>query len=248
MNERIRPTSGFTLIEVMLATLLLSMLLAGTYGAVRTTVNAMRSGEAAVDRTNRVRVAQEFIRHQISRIIPLGYDRDDSTGVNFVFEGRRDFMRFVAPMPGYLSKGGAYVQTLNLANERGGKQLLFSDVMLNGFDIKKEKKADRDPVVLLNQIREGRFEYRGFDEDGKLGDWTDKWKDQSLTPVMVRLRFKMRDDARIEFPDMEIALVLDAGSMRRPYAGRVTPADDGNGGQQSPAAGLKPGLGGKENL
>ena len=50
---------GFTLLEVMLATLLLALLLAGTYGAIRTAVRSMHSGEAAIDETNRRRDIQQ---------------------------------------------------------------------------------------------------------------------------------------------------------------------------------------------
>ncbi|MGA8277939.1 MAG: prepilin-type N-terminal cleavage/methylation domain-containing protein [Rhodanobacteraceae bacterium] len=210
-----RHDTGFTLLEVMLATLLLALLLAGTFGAVRTTVKAMHSGEAVIDRTNRLRVAQEFIRHQVSRILPLAFGRDESTGVNFMFEGEKDFMRFVAPMPGYLSKGGAYVQTLELAGGRGGKQLLFTDRMLNGFDLDKIKDSDMQPVVLLDQIQDGKFEYRTFDDDGNLGDWTDDWEDPSITPVMVRLHLDMQPAARVTFAEMDIPLMLDAGAVRR---------------------------------
>jgi general secretion pathway protein J len=206
---------GFTLLEVMLATLLLALLLAGTFGAVTTTVKAMHSGEAKIDRTNRLRVAQEFIRHQISRTLPLAFGRDDSTGVNYLFEGEKDFMRFVAPMPGYLSKGGAYVQTLEIAHAGGGgRQLLFTDRMLNGFDLDEVKDSDMEPVVLLDQIRDGTFEYRGFDEDGNLADWTDEWDDPSITPVMVRLHLEMQPEAGITFAEMDIPLMLDVGAVR----------------------------------
>lgn len=221
-----RRAGGFTLLEVMLAILLLAMLLAGTFGAVRTATRATQSGEAAVDRINRMRVAQEFLRHQLSRIMPLGFDRDDSTGVNFVFEGDEKSMRYVAPMPGYLSKGGPYVQTIDLERDGRGLALSFTNTMLNGYDPKSmggiRKRGSKDggePVVLLNQIRRGHFEYRGFDEEGKLDRWTDRWKDKSLTPVMIRIVIEMEDVARIDFPEMEVAMVLDAGSMRRPFVG-----------------------------
>lgn len=228
MRRHPHTLRGFTLLEVMLAILLLAMLLAGTFGAVRTATRATQSGEAAVDRINRMRVAQEFLRHQLSRIMPLGFDRDDSTAVNFVFEGDEKSMRYVAPMPGYLSKGGPYVQTLDLERDGRGLALSFTNTMLNGYDPRDvgrgvRKRGTRDggePVVLLNQIRRGHFEYRGFDEEGKLDKWTDRWKDKSLTPVMIRVVLEMEDVARIDFPVMEVAMVLDAGSMRRPFAGR----------------------------
>ena len=215
-RHRSLPVSdaGFTLLEVMLAILLLALLLAGTYGAIRTAVHSMHSGEMAIDRTNRLRVAQEFVRRQVSRIMPLAFSQDHNTNTNFVFEGRRDFMRFVAPMPGYLSKGGPYVQTLSFAgNRRGGRQLLFTDEMLNGFDV-DEKKSDVEPSILLDQIADGRFEYRTLDDQGELTDWSDKWEDPSITPVMVRVVVRMRPEARIEFPEMEIPLLLDVGAVR----------------------------------
>ena len=229
-STKSHAAAGFTLLEVMLAILLLGVLLAGTYGAIRTAVHAMHSGEIAIDRTNRLRVAQEFMRHQISRIMPLAFGRDSSTGANYIFEGRRDFMRFVAPMPGYLSKGGPYVQTLSFAGNRsGGRQLLFTDDMLNGFDL-DEKKSDSEPSILLDQIADGRFEYRTIDENGEMTDWFDKWDDPAVTPVMVRIVVRMRPEAGVEFPVMDIPLMLDVGAVRRPVQQVLTP-----GLQQTPA-------------
>jgi general secretion pathway protein J len=214
-----RVARGFTLLEVMLAIVLLALLLAGTWGAIRTTVHAMHSGEDAIDRTNRLRVAEEFMRHQISRILPLAFGQDDSTGTNYVFEGSSTSMRFVAPMPGYLSKGGPYVQTLKLVGSRGGgKELVFTDAMLNGFDL-AEAKATMEPAVLLDQIQDAKFQYRTLDDQGDLTDWSDQWDDPSVTPVMVRIFIAMRPEARVVAPDMEIPLMLDVGAshaMGRP--------------------------------
>ncbi len=208
-----RLVRGFTLIEVMLATLLLAVLLAGTYGAIRTAVRSMHSGEAAIDSGNRLRVAQEFMRRQISRIMPLAFGQDEHDGTNTVFEGGRDLMRFVAPMPGYLSRGGPYVQTLSfIGNRSGGRQLLFSSAMLNGFD-PENPPVDIEPAVLLDDIEEGRFQYRTLDEEGQMTDWLDDWEDPSATPLMVRVLVRMRADARVSFPEMDIPLLLDVGAV-----------------------------------
>ena len=82
---------GFTLIEVMLAILLLAVLLTAAYGGIRSAVNAMHAGEALIDRTNRVRVAQEFIRRQISRTLPLPFGQEEGTGMNFMFQGEGEY-------------------------------------------------------------------------------------------------------------------------------------------------------------
>ena len=225
-------TGGFTLIEVMLAITLLALLLAGTFGAIRTTVRGMHSGEAAIDRTSRVRVAQEFMRRQISRILPLAYG-EDTTGARIVFEGDATSMRFVAAMPGYLSKGGPYVQTLELVGGgSGGRQLQFGNEMLNGFDLEEGRPPENEPVVLLDQIRSGKFEYRTLDEDGELTDWSDQWDDPATTPVMVRIHLEMREEAQVTFPDLDVPLLIDVsarsrGTLRANRSLRSVPSNGG---------------------
>ncbi len=206
---------GFTLIEVMLSILLLAVLLGAAFGGIRSAVKGMHVGENLMDRTNRLRVAQEFVRHQISRVLPLAFGQEHGTGKNLMFEGKGNLMRFVAPMPGYLSNGGAYVQTLELTNTRNGKQLLFNHWMLNGYDIDKLRKGESEPVVLMDQVESGKFEYRKLDDQGELEDWSDDWDDPSITPVMIRIAMKMRKEALVGWPDMDIPLMLDVGAARQ---------------------------------
>ena len=210
-------SKGFTLIEVMLAIMLFAVLLAGAWGAIHTAVKAMHSGESAIDRTDRLRAAQQFVRREVSHILPLAYARDDNTGTQYVFEGAPNAITFVAAMPGYLSRGGPYVQSLRLV----GGQLVFADAMLNGYDPSVDLAKANPPVVLLDQIQDGHFEFRTYDDQGQLTDWLDTWDDPGITPVMVRLVINMRPEARVTFPVMDIPLRIDAQSSRRgrPVAG-----------------------------
>ncbi len=208
------PPKGFSLLEVLLAIMLLALLLAGAYSGIHAAANAMRAGEAAIDRADRLRTAQEFLRHQISRILPLTFAQNDADGATYVFEGRDQYMRFVAPMPGYLSHGGPYVQTLELARGADGLQLVFNDAMLNGFDVQKPRESAAEPVVLLEHIRDGRFEYRTLDEQGKLTDWSSAWPDPGVTPLMVRIRLAMQPGVQLPWPVLDVPLMLNAGSVR----------------------------------
>ena len=206
---------GFTLLEVLMAVLLLAVLLGGAYGGLRASANAMRAGEAAIDRTDRLRTAQEFLRRQFNQITPLAYAHDDKEGLNVVFEGDGQFMRFVAPMPGYLSRGGPYVQTLELVRGKNGLQLQFSDTMLNGYDADKPGKDEAEPVVLLDHIASGRFLYRGLDEQGQLGDWSGDWQTTEITPLMLRVELTMQPGVQIPWPTLDVPLMLNSGAMRQ---------------------------------
>lgn len=223
---------GFTLLEVLMAVMLLAVLLGGAYGGLRASANAMRAGEAAIDRTDRLRTAQEFLRRQLNDIVPLAYAHDDKQGLNVVFEGDAQFMRFVAPMPGYLSHGGPYVQTLELARGKDGLQLLFTDTMLNGYDADKPGGDDKiEPVVLLDRIASGRIFYRGLDDQGQLADWSSDWESTEITPLMVRIELTMQPGVQIPWPTLDVPMMLNGGAMRQALRGGPAIIHVGRGGR-----------------
>ena len=210
VGSRHSRAAGFTLLETLMAIVLLALLLGGAYSGIQTSVRAMHAGERLIERIDRVRTVQEFLRHQLTRILPLSYAQTDAKV--YVFEGERDFMRFVAPMPGYLSHGGPYVQTLAFVHGTDGMSLVFSGTMLNGFDWQEEKKSERQPVVLIEHIRDGSFSYRALDDQGQLAPWSTSWDDPSVTPLLVRIDLTMQNGAQVNWPALAVPLMLDAGA------------------------------------
>lgn len=229
--------SGFTLLEILVAVSLLALLMALAVGSLRTAVRATRSGEALVERTDRVRVTQEFLRRQLSHAMPLPFERLEDTGENRVFVADRDNLRFVAPMPGYLSRGGPHVQWLSLVDDVDGARLEFDHAQLNGYDPDDPKgDSKREPVVLLEGIREARFEYRALDEAGELDDWSSTWDDPQRMPLLVRLRLEFDEDRRQRWPDLEIPLLTATASAGLFNAARLPGSMDfGPGGGPNPA-------------
>jgi general secretion pathway protein J len=211
MNAR-AVQKGFTLIEMLLAITLLALLIAGAYGGIRTAAKAMHAGEQAIDRADRLRTAQVFLRTQLSHIVPLSYDHDETTDTVHVFDGNAGFMRFVAPMPGYLSRGGPYVETLELRRGGNGLQLVFTDSMLNGYDAANPQTDE--PVVLIDGIRAGQFQFRTLDDQGQLTDWFSQWPDPTITPLMIRVSLDMQPNAQLPWPELDVPMMLNAGATR----------------------------------
>jgi len=206
--QRRRAAAGFTLMEVLMAIVLLALLLGLAYGAFRTTAASVSRGEALIDRTERVRVAQQFLRRQLSFSLPMMFERVDQGGLdNKVFEGDASRMRFVAPMPGYLAKGGAHVQTLSLVSDAGGLRLEFEHELLNGYEYGQPARDARPPVQLLHGARAGGFQYRGMDAEGELEEWQDRWQDPTRLPLMVRLELEWPDEAQMRWPPLEVPLM-----------------------------------------
>ncbi len=218
--------SGFTLIELLMAITLMAMVMTLAYQGLRAGTRAVSSGEDLVDRTNRLRIVQQFVRNQVSRMLPLALeseeDDEDTLGV-VLFEGNDDTMRFVAPMPGYLSRGGPHEQVLALRRGPEGLELLFAFRLLGSFeDGDALEDGETPPTVLLEGIDRGRFEYLTVDDEGEPTEWLDEWEDGSSTPLLVRLDFEMTDGSRLVWPTMEIAPLLD-GTAVRSNRGNVIP-------------------------
>ena len=220
------PSQGFTLIEVLLALTLLALLMVGAFAGVHTATRAVDSGEKLIDRTNKLRVAQEFLRRELSQSLALVIEQDPTTGEAILFEGDGETLRFVAPMPGYLGRGGPYVQQLSFERHEGDLRLLFRHAMHNGYKADEEPLEDPElvPVVLLERIANARFEYRALDDTGKLDDWTDEWDKRGRMPLMVRISVEFEEDARQVWPEMVVPLMVDSASspLRDPFMAPFT--------------------------
>lgn len=200
---------GFTLIEILLAIMLLAMLLGGAYAGIRTVTRATRAGQAEIDRTNKLRVTQEFLRRELSQTLALAYDKD-TAGKLTVFAGKSDQIVFVAPMPGYLGHGGPYVQQLAIERDGRTRKLTFRHMMFNGYTKDGHDKVDKaEPVILIENIDDAAFEYRGLDDTGKLGDWGDEWKRNGAAPQLVRLKLRFTRESHQTWPELTIPVMLD---------------------------------------
>lgn len=218
--------NGFTLIEVLLALTLLALLMAGAFSSIHASTRAVDSGEKLIDRTNKLRVAQEFLRRELSQAQALVIEQDPTTGETVLFEGDGETLRFVAPMPGYLGRGGPYVQQLSFEQQDGDLRLLFRHAMHNGYDADEAPLEDPElvPVVLLEHIASARFEYRALDDTGKLDDWKDEWDKRGRMPLLVRISIEFEKEANQVWPEMVVPLMIDSASspLRDPFMAPFT--------------------------
>ncbi|MGV6852288.1 MAG: prepilin-type N-terminal cleavage/methylation domain-containing protein [bacterium] len=198
---------GFTLIELLLAMTLLALLMSLAYSGMRAGTRAASKGTAVIDEINGLRVTQQFLRQQWSRILPLIIETDDDENP-VIFEGDSHKVRFVSAMPGYLGHGGPQVQTLEITKG----ELLFWHHSLNLFN---EPDGQEEPIVLIDGIQSGEFSYTGLDEEGELADWDNEWEDSGLTPIMIKLDITFKKGRRIQWPELVVVPQLDASSARQ---------------------------------
>ena len=213
-NSSPRRSAGFTLVELLLAITLMSILLGLTYSGLRAATRSSQRGELLLAAGGELRASHQFIRRQLNQMLPLPYAvTEDAEEFRIVFEGDAKHIQYVAPMPGYLGAGGPQVQLIEIVNADDGELLIqFSHALLQGFE--ESRLMDRDPVVLLEGVSSAGFEFLTEDEEGELIGWTASWDQQNTLPIAVRLDLEFTEELNMQWPDLAAGVRVDASALR----------------------------------
>ncbi|MBT8061853.1 MAG: prepilin-type N-terminal cleavage/methylation domain-containing protein [Xanthomonadales bacterium] len=202
------PQSGFTLVELLLAVTLMSMLLGLAYGGLRAATRASDNGQQQLEDTLKMRVTHQFVRRQINQMQPLTFDiLGDTPQDRVIFEGEANRIRFVAPMPGYLGQGGPQVQTLEAVNGPDGIDLVFNHELLQAYDPAVGETGD--PIFLMEGLESVQFSFLARDEQGELIGWTPSWVTPDLLPAAVSLEITPREGSVVSWPLLTAAVRID---------------------------------------
>ena len=205
MNRRPR---GFTLIEVLLATVLLAAGLALALTTLRAATATVQRGEAVAGRSERMRAVEGFLRRRIASATPVGFQFDPANGEPVRFIGEPQRIRFVADLPNYLGQGGPHLHDIAV-DDAGTRLSVAFHLVLAGETI--EAPEPRPPEPLVDDLSELRLRYRGFAADGSLGDWQDQWGPSASLPLQVAI--DIASDGAGNWPAMVITLPQGTGEL-----------------------------------
>lgn len=217
--------SGFTLVELLLAVTLMSVLLALAYGGFRASTRATDRGQDILQESSRLRLAHQFVHRQLNQVLPLSFSDPETSDQPVVFEGASRSIRYVAPMPGYLGFGGPQVQELSIVNGEDGLELVLTHALLQGFE--ESALNERDPILLIGGIERGSFSFQGRDEQNEPGPWKDSWEETDILPLAVSLELKFGENAHMEWPDLVSSVRIDGNAIAELIAesGQRRPTD-----------------------
>ena len=201
-----RRARGFTLIEVILATVLLASGLALAFASLRAASTTTTRGEQLAQRDERMRAVSGFLRQRLVAARPMAYALDEASGQQLRFSGDGEQMRFVADLPDYLGRGGPHLHDVAVLDD-GGRLVVSFAMVLAGQTV--EDRDARPPEPLVPDLTEARFRYRGINEEGRLGDWTDTWEQVDSLPLQVSIELSSRNGG--VWPPMVVSLPQRAG-------------------------------------
>jgi general secretion pathway protein J len=205
MRSARRAMGGFTLIEILLATVLLAAGMALAFAAVRSTLAISTRGEGIASANERMRAVDGFLRRRLGSAMPVAMGEvDPETGTAPVFMGDARHLKFVADVPDYLGRGGPYLHELDV--EADGQELRL---MLSLTLLQVGKRIDEQPVrgaeLLADGLKQVRLRYRGRDpQTGALMDWQERWENTARVPVLVSIEITPQQGAA--WPPLLVAL------------------------------------------
>ncbi|MEP6634159.1 MAG: prepilin-type N-terminal cleavage/methylation domain-containing protein [Luteimonas sp.] len=198
-----RRAAGFTLIEVLLATVLLAAGLALAFATLRAATATSQHGEALAQRNERMRAVEGFLRRRLASALPIGFAIDESTGTPLRFMGEPGRMRFVADLPDYLGRGGPTLHDVSVVDNGDGARLVVALSMVLAGEVVDDRSA-RAPEPLVPDLDTASFQYRGLDDTNQLGAWSDRWDTAEKLPLQVRIDIRTADG--VVWPPLVVAL------------------------------------------
>lgn len=207
-----RRASGFTLLEILFALVLMAFAMVGVWGALRTGAKLTQAADASIQQSDRVRAVQQFLRDYLGGAQPQAYvpAQDQSARM---FEGAPQKLTWVSAMPAQLGDGGLFVQTLQLVQKKDAQdyqlQLTYSPL---SSDTSVPPPAT--PELLLDDVAAGQFQYLVAGVRDEPEHWQDTWQSTSGLPMAVRIAIRPDWKSRIGFPEMLIPLRAGNGQGR----------------------------------
>jgi general secretion pathway protein J len=191
------PEAGFTLIEMLIATLLMTIILAALATVTAQWMPNWNRGMARVQRAERLALGLQSIVRDVSAAEMVSLNGSSTFPL---FEGSELSVTFVRPALGPNSRPGLEVARLIEKADDQGPALVRERApfvpMPNAANI-----AFSDPVVLLRTPLRVTFAYAGPDRV-----WQSTWHDEPLLPVIIRIA--VRDAATGQLLDVSSAAMV----------------------------------------
>lgn len=196
---------GFTLIEVLIAMTLLSLMVVLLFSSLSIGAKSWQQGETKIADVNEVAVVQQFFNHHLAHAVPQWNDFDPEKERVFSFQGKQDSLQFVSAFPASAERSG--LQLFDLKFQEKNKQRFLEVTLSPFFPLTEGEEFFEDTVELVTNVARFELSYFGLnDETGEYG-WQNQWLEKEQQPRLVRILLELEDGRFI--PEIIVALKVN---------------------------------------
>lgn len=192
-----RRARGFTLVEMMVALAVLSLISLAAVSAMRSFAQSQEAVERKIAKTESMRLTLSFLKRSLSQATSV----PRSGGLQSYFGGQKDELVWVAPL-NHVAATGLQIMRLSVDEDSEKKPLVLQ--MSPYVNANSRPEWDQtEKFILVDQGAELEIGYKG----GHLSDWSGTWAYSMTLPKLLRVNI-VRDE--VYWPEM--VLVLNSSS------------------------------------
>jgi general secretion pathway protein J len=192
--------AGFTLVELLVALALFSLLTILLLDNVRFGLRAWRTGSASAESLERSMVAQDLLRRMIGNLYPMMI-ADGTAHQRLDFDGTREALNFLGSAPTVAGGGGRFRFKVFVDQQQDQAHL----VMISEPELANPGNSMAAKTLLLPTIDHAEFAYFGEGGAGRSPQWNDSWSKRSDIPTLIRVRVSFRSGDARSWPELLIA-------------------------------------------
>ena len=195
-------SKGFTLIEVLIAMTLLSIMVVLLFSSLKICADSWEKGESKITDVNEIAVVYNFFQRHLSVAKPLWNDLSDEQEKTFSFQGKAQSLQFISTFPASAGRSGLQLFSLDLQEE--DNEQVIKVAITPFFPVTEGEEWHKEEVTLIKRVNDFTMAYFGSDDGESEGSWQEQWLDKEVLPRLVKINIELENG--IFWPEMIIDL------------------------------------------
>lgn len=180
-----RRCYGFTLVEMMVAMTLMSLLMLGMASAIRTMAQTEERIDTRVERADEMRVAAGFVRSALGRLSLRKVNATPNVGDSpFLFSGESSAVVWLGAMPARFGPSGRHVFRLSVESVGGASALVIRFIPWDGAGSPADWSG-AESRVLVRGVTGLAFGYEDARQSPSV--WESQWSRTDSLPAHIRI-------------------------------------------------------------
>ena len=181
-----RGAKGFTLLELLVVMSLMSLLILAMASALRTTSQTSERVDAALTRSDDLRIVSGFLRSAVGRISMQRRGHPLKEGANqYFFEGQESQLTWAGVMPaGYAAGGRSLMRLRQEMTDQGSPALVLEYLPWAGAAVEPDW-SQAVGHVLLHGVTQLQIFYQDARQEPPV--WSPQWTPVDQVPQRVRI-------------------------------------------------------------
>jgi general secretion pathway protein J len=213
----LRQHRGFTLLEVLVAMVIMAVIMTTAFGALRLGGRSWEAGVTRATDNERFRTVAGLMRRQLSQTIPMSWP--DEKKKRIAFDGASDQLRFVSPAPQQYRQAGLFEYGLSAQRDGPDTNLILSFIPFNPDAEAFQRPARNQQLLLVAGLQRVSFDYFGSPGNARTRartrrqppSWQPSWPaDATRFPDLIRIRMEVNEGQQ-PWPDLYLALPAGGG-------------------------------------